>query len=151
MFKTHIYKDARHSASKKRTPINPKDLFQFKYDETPLPYFEIAPAKLLTDPRYIQLTPQDQGHFLRLIMLIWLDKCSYVQFPAAMAPKMGMGTEEWVDLEKRLLDAELLDISPDAPYIIQPSLREQYLMNRRTNENKKRMKFANASAVASAT
>lgn len=148
MFKTYILKDASRSPDKKRAPISRKDLYQFDYDETPLPYFEIMPGKLLTDPRYTQLTRQDQGDFLRLIMFMWLEKCRYPRFPEAMAPKMDMGIEEWIDLEKRLLDAKLLVISPDTLYIIQPVLREQYLMNRRSNESKKRLK--SASAVTSA-
>jgi hypothetical protein len=53
---------------------------------------------------------------------------------------MGMDSGEWEALENRLLEARLLEISPNGPYIVQASLREQYLMNRQANDNKKRIK-----------
>lgn len=146
MFKTYIFKDTRRSPGQKRAPVSRKQLFKFEYNETVLPYFEIMPAQLLTDPRYTRLSRQDQGDFLRLIMLMWLDRCRYVRCPAAIAHEMGMAPGEWEELEKRLLHVNLLDISPDGLYLIQPSLREQYLFNRQSNINKKRSKSAIACA-----
>lgn len=140
MFKTYIFKDSRRSPDQKRKPISRKRLFQFNYDESTLPYFEIIPALLLTDPRYVGISRQDQGDYLRLLMLLWLDKGRQVRCSDAIAQNMGMESCEWDALEKRLLEARLLEISPNGPYIIQSSLREQYLMNRQANDNKKRTK-----------
>lgn len=77
---------------------------------------------------------------------MWLEKCRFVRSAGVIAFHMGMETIEWEGLEKRLLDAKLLEISPDGLYIIQPTLREQYLLNRQSNINKKRTKPAIACA-----
>lgn len=148
MFKTYIFKDSKRSPDQKRKPISRKRLFQFNYDESVLPYFEIVPAQLLADPRYAGISRQDQGDYLRLIMFLWLDKGRQVRCADAIAQNMGMESCEWDALEKRLLEAKLLEISPNGPYIIQASLREQYLMNRQANENKKRIKSATAGTSA---
>lgn len=154
MFSTHTFKDSRRSPDQKRKPINRNQLFRFSYDESVLPYFEIMPAQLLSDPRYARLSRQDQGDFLRLVMLFWLDRCRQVRYSAVIAKNMDMSVDEWEGLEKRLLDVKLVEISPDGLYIIQPSLREQYLLNRQSNINKKRIKSstsgANENTVASA-
>jgi len=146
MFSTNRFKDSRRSPDQKRKPISRKQLFKFNYDESVLPYFEIMPAQLLSDPRYTRLSRQDQGDFLRLVMLLWLDRCRYVRYPAVIAQNMDLEVDEWEGLEKRLLDAKLVEISPDGLYIIQPSLREQYLFNRQSNINKKRIKSSTAGA-----
>jgi len=140
MFKTYVFKDSRRSPDQKRKPLSRKRLFQFNYDESVLPYFEIIPAQLLTDPRYAGISRHDQGDYLRLLMLLWLDKSRQVRCSDAIAQNMGMNSGEWEALEKRLLEAKLLEISPNGPYIVQASLREQYLMNRQANDNKKRIR-----------
>jgi hypothetical protein len=151
MFKTYLYKDSKRSPNQKRKPISQERLFQFNYDESALPYFEICPAKLLADSRFVGISRQDQGDYLRLVMLLWLDKGRQVRCSNAIAQNMGMEPCEWDALERRLLDAKLLEISPSGPYIIQASLREQYLMNRQANDNKKHIKSSSVLSDASAS
>lgn len=146
MFKTPMIKDTRRSPEQKRKSLSLKQLCQFSYDECALQYYEIVPSLLMTDPRYVQLSRYDQGDFLRLINLLWLDKGRHMRYPEVIAGALEMEPAEWVVLEKRLLDAKLLIVSPDGLYIVQPTLREQYLLNRQANLNKKRIKSAPAIA-----
>lgn len=154
MFRTYLFKDSKRPEGQKRTAITRKRLFQFDFDESVLPYFELVPAKLLSDSRYVGLTRQDQGDFLRFIMLLWLDRCRCVRSSLAIALNMGMEVSEWEGLEGRLLKAKLLEVSPDGAYLVQLELRELYLMNRQSNDNKKRYKKtaienANETSIAS--
>lgn len=140
MFKSHIYKDAKRSEDQKRTAISRNDLFTFKYGESRLPYFELIPERVLSDSRYAALSRQDKGDFLRFVILLWLEECKYVRFSLAIAHKMEMEVGEWESLEERLLKAKLIEVAPDGIHLVQLELREQYLMNRQSNNNKKRHK-----------
>ena len=146
MFNTWTVKDSKRSIEQKRKMLPANTIFNFRHDETALPYFEIMPGSLLSDNRYQNLSPQDQGAFLRLTLFMWLEKCRIGRFGELIAANLGMKPEEWNGLEERLLNAKLLVLSTDGLYLVQTELRNQYLLNRQANLNKIRLKLISVSA-----
>ncbi len=137
MFNTAGIKNYKRTKSM-RLPSMADKLFEFHPGERTLPYFEMVPEQILADERYLSLSRQDQGDFLRFVIHLWPERCRLIRHSGVISEKLGMSLAEWEALEARLVAAGLLQISANQHFIIQPELREQYLQTLTANNNKRR-------------
>jgi len=140
MFQLTKIKNFKRRSDDKIVSIGIAELMKFTPEEHALPYFSIVPEQVFSDLRYNKLSRQDKGDFLRLIIILWKEECRHINHPGAIGQKLEMSEKECSRFIKRLVDVELIYLTADNNYIIQPELREQYLQTLQANNNKRRLK-----------
>jgi hypothetical protein len=127
---TEIKNANRHRQADKQPPIPHEELFdEWPEDNKPMPYFSLVPEQFQRHTGYQNLSPHDQGQFLRLCLDIAKPgkRGRFINMDAVTAKQMKVTIEEWQSLKTYLLEKSLLLESPDRLYLIQPELREQCL------------------------
>ena len=139
MFCTNEIKDSKRKI--KRKSPSETELVEELPEERTMPYFSVVPEQVLSDERYLKLEQSQQALFwIFVVHVLWRDGGRCVRHAGIIAKRMGIKITGWEVLEKLLLDSNLLILSPDGFYLIQPELRSQYLMTLQTNNAKRHFK-----------
>ena len=141
MFKICMIKNNKRTKdSGNRIEVKTWDELQMrKPDERTLPYFSVVTEQVLSDQRYKNLSTNDQGGFWRLVIHVLSQDMGVITLHAgAISQKLGITIGEWQALELALLKVEILKITDDGYYLIQPEFREQYLQTLESNNAKRR-------------
>lgn len=140
MFRIHEILDAKRSAKKKRFPPTGAELFEERSDERTMPFFSIVTEQVYADERLRHLDAYQQGLFwVFVIHALWRSSGRCIRHAGAIAKKMKVTIAVWEELESKLLESGILQLSQDGIYLVQPELRAQYLMTLQTCNNKRRM------------
>lgn len=142
MFRIHEILDTKRSAKKKRNPPSVDELFEERSDERTMPYFSIVTEQVYADTRLYHLDALQQGLFwVFAIHALWRNYGRCIRHSGAIAQRMRVTVTVWEELESKLLESGLLQLTPDGIYLVQPELRAQYLMTLQTCNNKRRMQL----------
>lgn len=129
--KIEITNSNRHEKDKKVPPIPMANLFKYwSFEKAPMPYFSIVPEQCELHAGYQSLTADDQGHFLRLILIIAGPgmRGRFDNSLRIFEKVLGLPRRRSEILMLRLLETKVLVASEDGYDLIQPELREQCLL-----------------------